>query len=72
VGAAVVVTAIAAWAGAPAYLLLVLICPVAMVLVMVWMSGGNARGGTGVSDTRPGSGAETSTGGGAPERIGQP
>ncbi|ROR91841.1 DUF2933 domain-containing protein [Nocardioides aurantiacus] len=70
--AAVVVAGIAVWAGAPAYLLLVLICPVAMLFMMASMSGGNAQRDTGSGDMRPGSDTATPTPDAAPERIDQP
>ena len=70
--AAVVVAGIAVLAGAPAYLLLVLICPVAMLFMMASMSGGNARRDNQASEKRLGVGTQARTAGGAPERFDQP
>lgn len=69
--AGLVAAGIAVLAGAPAYLLLVVICPVAMLFMMASMSGGNSRHDTEAGGTHPGSATETRTAQGAPERIDQ-
>ncbi len=61
---------IAVWAGVPAYLLLVLACPVMMFFMMSSMSGGNTRG-RGPHDG-PADDTRTPTRDGSDDRIDQP
>ena len=61
---------IAVWAGVPAYLLLVLACPVMMFFMMSSMSGGTPRNNN--TPGGPAEGGKTPTPDGSHDRIDQP
>jgi len=67
--AALVAAGIALVAGVPAYLLLVLICPVMMFFMMASMSGGDDRRGTDAQTVRPNEGTKTHTSNGSHDRL---
>ena len=61
---------ISVWAGVPAYLLLVLVCPVMMFFMMGAMSGGNTRSND--AHDGPADRAKEPTPDGSHDRIDQP
>ena len=65
--AALVVAGVALVAGMPAYLLLVLACPVMMFFMMSSMSGGNTHGNADAPDTK--ASTKTTTPDGSHDRL---